>query len=815
MNLAELGWQLTRTEPGAAIPYEPGGIDARVPGTAAGALLAAGLWDGVSPLDPDASDWWWQSMLPAELAGPGTLEFGGVATVSEVWLDGVQVAAHDGMFTSFTVDIDVPTGGARLAVVARALGPLLAARRPRAAWKTKLVRQQNLRWYRTSLLGRMPGFSPYGAPAGPWRPVLLHRLDADRVTARHVVARLDGDRAVVDVDLTMAGAAPSAATLTVGAATRELAIEALDAGAYRIHGSVDLDAVERWWPAGYGAQPLYDLGLHIDGRALPLGRVGFRDVTVDRSDGAFQPAVNGQRVFLPGACWVRPGGAALQASDDEIRAGVHTAHAAGIRMLRITGTTVYESAAFWDACDQLGILVWQDAMVANLAPPDEPASVAVLADEVRRVLAELGGRPSLAVFCGASEVEQQAAMLGLDADRRALPVLTETLPRVVAACAPGLTYVVSSPTGGEPPFRPDTGVAHYFGVGAYLRPPDDFRTAGVRFAAECLAFANPPDAELVDAVFGSAAAAGHTPEWKRGVPRDAGAPWDFEDVRDVYVDMLFGVDTRRLRFTDPERYLDLGRAAVAYLIQRTMAGWRDARSGCGGALVLALADLVPGAGWGLVAADGRPKSAWHGFRRACAPLAVQVADRGMNGLEVLVWSDGPDELEVTLEVTVYARGETVVGSGSRELVVPGRGQVVVDVESVLGGFRDVGWAYRFGPAAADAVAVYVRTADGSEVSDLYFPTGLAGSSEPDIGLTAELDDGAPDAAVRVVRVGTRRCAQFVTVDALGWVASDGWFHLAPGHIREVALTRAAGSRMTRPPRGEVRAVNSVARLTFR
>jgi beta-mannosidase len=822
-DLSDLAWQLIRTDPDAAagpdqLDASAKWLPAQVPGTAGGALLAAGQWDGIAPLDTDASDWWWRATLPADLAGPATLEFDGVATVAEVWIAGRLAARSDGMFARFTAEVDVPAGGAELYLVVRALGPLLAQRRPRPQWKTRLVRQQNLRWYRTTLLGRMPGWSPTGAPAGPWRPIRLwpHGPSrADRITARRIDVRCAGTGGVVDAAVSLNGAGlPASARLQVShhgelVGESPLDVQAQsDLGQFAVTGAVELHRVERWWPHGYGAQPLYQLTLQLDDRTVELGRVGFREFAVDREHGAFQPMVNGVPVFARGACWVRPGGVSLQAGDEQIRAAVQAARDGGLVMLRVTGTTVYEQDAFWNACDELGILVWQDAMIANLPPPEEPEFVSALVAELRQVLGEVSGRPALAVVSGGSEVEQQAAMLGLPADKRALPVLEQTIPTLVRELTPGAVYVTSSPTGGEPPFRPDRGVAHYFGVGAYLRPLTDARLTGVRFAAECLAFANPPEQWSVEESFGSAAAAGHTPEWKRGIPRDAGAPWDFEDVRDVYVEMLFGVDARRVRFTDPDRYLDLGRAAVAYAIERTMAGWRDRASGCGGALVLNFADLTPGAGWGLLDSAGRPKSAWYAFRRAAAPLAVHIADQGMNGLGIRVWNDAPAPVPATLEVTLYAGGETAVGSAAREVLVPARGELSCEVEEVLGAFRDAGWAYRFGPPSADVVRAVVHTDDGRQVSDLHFPSGLAGTAEPDVGLTADVVHADADTAR--FRVASRRAAQFVAFDVTGWVPDDAWFHLAPGESREVRLTRRDGRATSRGPRGEVRALNSLA-----
>jgi beta-mannosidase len=226
--------------------------------------------------------------------------------------------------------------------------------------------------------------------------------------------------------------------------------------------------------------------------------------------------------------------------------------------------------------------------------------------EVTQTLARLQSRPSLAVVCGNSEVEQQAAMLGLPESRR--PHLSEgPLPDLVQTMAPAAVWLASTPSGGTFPFQVDSGVSHYYGVGAYQRPFEDARRAGVRFAAECLAFSNVPDAAAIGLTLRGGEAPGSHPRWKARVPRDAGVGWDFEDVRDHYVERLFGVVPADLRARDPERYLALGRVASGEAMLRTFSEWRRPGSSCRGGLVWFARDLWPGAGWGVVDATGRPR----------------------------------------------------------------------------------------------------------------------------------------------------------------------------------------------------------------
>jgi beta-mannosidase len=594
----------------------------------------------------------------------------------------------------------------------------------------------------------------------------------------------------------------AAATLVVGESRAPLAVSpaALD-GHWLLEGTLELAAAERWWPHTHGAQPLYPLAVELAGERVELGRAGFRTLEVDRSDGGFAVLVNGVRVFCRGACWTPPDALTLAASPERVRASLVHARGAGMNMLRVAGYTTYEDSAFWDACDELGLLVWQDCMLASTDPPQTPEFTAAIEAELRQVFGALAARPSLAIACGSSETYQQAAMFGLPPGGWDSPLLEQTIPALLASIAPDLPYVPSSPSGGEPPFTPGEGVAHYFGVGAYLRPASDARRAGVRFASECLSFATPPERETILEAFGTEALAGHHPRWKLGVARDAGTAWDFEDVVAHYVRELFGVDPLAVRYSDPERALDLARAAVCELMSATMSEWRRRASSCDGALVLSLQDLWPGAGWGLIDALGRPKAPLHALRRVLAPTAVLLIDEGLAGLDVHVAHDQGVALRGRLRLVAFAETGAEIDAAEREVQIAPHGALTLRAEELLGGFRDITRAYRFGPAAHDVLAVTLLEKAGDELAGAcYLPQGPARPRLPDLGLRAH--------ATRIaegewkLELATHLFAQYVAVDVPGFEASDSWFHLSPGARRTLSLVG-----QDRKPYGTVRALN--------
>lgn len=807
-------WECRSSSPDAGIEPadlsldDPSWMPAQVPGTAAGALRELELWHwGDDDEDLlDGREWWYRCRFnrPSDAgAGPWRLELEGLATVADAWLNGEHVLRSDNMWIADQVRINQLGQQNVLLLRFAALSPLLNQRRPRPRWRSLQLRSQNQRWYRTTLLGRVPGWSACAAPVGPWRPVHLVPMGAGPfVVDRQIEARCEEDSGIVRMRLSLENVeVGDVAQLSVGEHGVAASVAEAD-GNTIVDATIEVPDAQRWWPHTHGSQPLYPVRLSIGGSDVDLGHVGFRTVEVDRQDGGFSISVNGVPIFCRGAFWMPPDVVTLHASEAALRDSLRHVVEGGMNMLRIGGYVSYEDRRFWDLCDELGILVWQDCMLAGFDPPEEQDFVESVRLEVSQELHRLQGRPSLAVVCGSSEMHQQAAMFGLSRERYHSPLVEETVPALVQEVLPGMPYVVSSPTGGELPFEPGEGVAHYFGVGAYLRPLSDARTSGVRFAAECLSFGIPPERSTVEQCFGGAHVAGHHPIWKAGVARDSGTSWDFEDVRDDYVRHIFGVDPFRVRYADPERYLDLGRAVVAHLMSTVMADWRCTRSFCAGALILSWHDLCPGAGWGLLDSTTTPKAPWYALRSVLAPLAVVTTDEGLAGLRVHVFNDRPTSAQGDLLLTLYNTSGAAVEEVATRIEVDGHSERHWNAATLLGGFRDLTNAYRFGPPAYDVVRARLEAGDTASEA-FYLPLGQSRPQEHDLGLEAR---AAPAGDDWQLTIGTSRFAQCVAIDVPGFAPTDSWFHLAPETHRTVLL-RPLGASTS--PKGRVRALNGL------
>ena len=681
------------------------------PTTAAAALRQLGAWslDG-DKRDFDAEEWTFRARFDS-FDGAQVLGFDGLATIAEVTLNGEKLIASDNMFVAHCIDVEklLRRSGNELVIRCAPLAEALKAKRPRPRWRAPMIANQQLRWWRTTLLGRTPGWSLPAAPVGPWRDVWLGTRDALIAESLRIDASVEGDDGIVRCSIAPQEGAHFELRLSRDGTewTHVLA----DHG-----GTLRIPQVARWWPHTHGEPALYEARLVIRRPnqpcvKVPLAPIGFRTIAVDKSNGGFGVSVNDVPVFCRGAVWTPLDAVSFRASADQYAQSLAQVGEAGMNMLRVAGPMVYEEDAFYEACDRAGVLVWQDFMFANMDyPASDEAFARSVETEVRQQLQRLHAHPSVAVLCGNSEGEQQPAMWGALREVWEQPLFHETLPCLCRELAPGIPYWPSSTHGGALPQQPDTGTTSYYGVGAYLRPLSDARTSNLKFATECLAFANVPAASTI-------ARMPPGPEvWKARTPRDLNADWDFEDVRDHYLKVLHGA-------VDSERYLDLSRQVTGEVMARCFADWRRPGSTCRGALILMLRDFWPGAGWGLLDDEGVPKPCWDALKPVLQPLVVLLTDEGMNGLYAHLVNERPEDRRCTLQLHAWRGDGVQVEQAERRIELMGRSATTIALASLLDHFTDLIWSHRFGEPPCNVVACTLLDDTGAALSEARWELG--------------------------------------------------------------------------------------------
>ncbi len=822
-NIQLGAWTCIARQPGSVTHPDQLGeqsawLKATAPGTVASALDAAGLWDFEHPTDLDASDWWFRTSF----ATPNRafdqlcrLCFDGLATLAEVWLNGQRILTSDNMFRSYRVDVaPFLQADNELVIGFRSLTDELKRKRPRPKWKTNLVRNQQLRWIRTALIGRIPGWSPCAPTMGPWRSI---RLEASPVLLDdlHIVSTLCGDTGIVTLRARIAAAAePQRAILRVGSIDAELSWIATDDG-WQISGEVQVENAPKWWPHTHGTPTLLNCELIVEttdgAHRFSMAPIGFRKLEV-QTDDRFSVLINDVPVYCRGACWTVSDLLSPDSNETTLRRDLQLAKAAGANMLRVGGTMNYESEAFYRICDELGLLVWQDFMFANMDYPVEDAAFSAnITAEATEQLKRLSPHPSVVIYCGNSEIEQQAAMLGLPRERWTHDWFSGRLPELCATLHPGAAYVPSSPTGGALPFHTNTGITHYYGVGAYLRSPSELRQADVKFSPECLGFANVPEPSTIFAVTGGSHPVMHDPTWKSRVPRDGGAGWDFEDVRDHYLRQIYGVDPVQLRSFDMPRYLELSRAVSGEMMARVFSEWRSTHSSNRGGLVWFYKDIWPGAGWGIIDSPGLPKAAYYFLKRSWQSRQLTMTDEGLNGLDLHLSNETALPCTGTLAIVLLKEPNIIVARQEMAITLDARSQRRVSADELLGRFYDPTYAYRFGPPQHDAAITTWFDEDRQVISEAFhFVNRMTAGKATTHSVTA-CAEKASDEAYRVT-ISADRFLHTVRLEAEGFLPDDNYFHLVPNRSKIVMFRRSSESQLAF--RANLQALNLDSELTI-
>jgi beta-mannosidase len=683
------GWRFADVAPGAdaaAIAAVPDGewLPAQVPGSVHGALLCAGrIPDPFHGMNEAQVAWvaertwaWRLRFEVGDLAAHEELEFEGLDTYCRAWLNGTVLFDSDNMFVPRRVDVRALLKAGVNELVLRFDPPLARAREVEATFgKRQLWNGDSARLYARKAQYHFGwDWGPCLLTSGPWKAVRRHSWNVriDDVQCRTRVG-VDGARAAVDVRAQVLAAPPGAV----------IEFELLDPEGRRaglLHAapgatgaSLEITDARLWWPRGHGAQPLYTLVTRVmqgatvvaqDRRRLGLRRVRLVQAPVGAEAGlSFCFEVNGREIFIGGANWIPDDSLLERITPERYRERVAQAASANMNMLRVWGGGVYEDDAFYDACDELGLLVWQDFMFACGMYPAHPAFLDSVAQEARAAVLRLRHRASLAIWCGNNEDYTVAESIGAygplaPVDRfDARAIYERLLPDICAELDPDRPYWPGSPYSPDPDgitlsSDATVGDRHSWEVWhQQMLPYQRYAEVQARFVSE-FGMQSAPSLRLLESVLppGERYPESRTVQWHNKA--GSGAP---DGMRRLAV---YLADNLRAGTTLADHVYDtqfVQAEAMRYAYQDFRRRWQTpgARA-VGGALVWQLNDCWPATSWALIDSAGAVKPAWHAVRRALAPLAAALRLEPRQARACLM--NATQATRVILELRLYSLG---------------------------------------------------------------------------------------------------------------------------------------------------------------
>ncbi|HWY22779.1 MAG TPA: glycoside hydrolase family 2 protein [Candidatus Acidoferrum sp.] len=351
---------------------------------------------------------------------------------------------------------------------------------------------------------------------GIWQPVHLETWDVLRIENFHIHQQsITADMANVTAELEIEASRPTTATLTLthdelsGPQTADgTQTLQLNAGINHLSFPLRIAAPKLWYPVGYGSQNRYRFSASVRvGREVASRsetKTGLRSIQLrrvpDQWGKSFEFVVNGISVFAKGADVIPFDSFPNRVTPENHRNILQSARDAHMNMVREWGGGYYESDDFYDICDELGIMVWQEFMFGGDMVPGDTAFQENVRQEAIDQIKRLRDHPSIVIWCGNNEVEtgwlhwgdRQEFKESISAQARErvwqdyVILFADILKSAVAQYADPVPYTPSSPSANfeEPPDNPQNGDMHYWQVWHAQAPASDYTLQFPRFMSE-------------------------------------------------------------------------------------------------------------------------------------------------------------------------------------------------------------------------------------------------------------------------------------------------------------------------------------------
>lgn len=548
----------------------------------------------------------------------------------------------------------------------------------------------------------------------------------------------------------------------------------------RVRVSFVIDDPDLWWPAGLGSQTLHELVVSVGG-VDERRRIGLRSVQLlsepDEVGRSFRFVVNGKDVFCRGANWIPADALPGRVSREKTRDLLASAVAANMNMLRVWGGGQYEPDWFYDLCDEMGLLVWQDFMFACHLYPADDTFLGEVAEEAREQVRRLQHHACLALWCGDNELLGalnwfEESRTNRDRYLVAYDRLNRTLEKALRDTDPQANWWPSSPSPGPLSFGDawhddSSGDMHFWSVWHEGRDFEHYREVKPRFCSE-FGFQSYPSMNVIRSFAGeedlniaSQVMESHQKN-KGGNARIAETMFRYFRFPASFADFVY-----------------LSQVQQGLAIRTAVEYWRSLKPHCMGALYWQLNDTWPVASWSSLDYGGGWKALHYMARRFFAPVAVFVIPDADGDFTVHAVNDGQGPVEVSAMLEVVAMDGTVAPLGEFGAAVPTNRAIALG--SVAAG--------RVG--AGSVLSFRWRASDGSEGADHVAPGPYKALALADPGL--RIDARAEGDVVRI-GLSAAKPALFVSLEAaVAGRFSDNCLSLFPHAGRTIEFTPSSGS----------------------
>ncbi|HLE64261.1 MAG TPA: glycoside hydrolase family 2 protein, partial [Pyrinomonadaceae bacterium] len=348
-------------------------------------------------------------------------------------------------------------------------------------------------------------WGPRFVTSGIWRPVYLEAWDQARLEDLHILPKqVTADAAKLSAELEVVSNSTTSATIAVNNLTGKSIVAkrvvTLVPGSNRVSLDFVIDRPALWWPNGLGSHPLYTFKarLFINGKSIDekTVRTGLRSLELrqerDEFGKSFTFVINGVPVFAKGANWIPADSFPTRITKDKYRHLLESARDTNMNMLRVWGGGIYEHDDFYELCDEMGILVWQDFMFGCSLYPGDEAFLDNVRQEAIDNVKRLRNHPSIAIWVGNNEIESGWFHWGWKDQLPAtlwddyLKIFYGVLPQVCSSLDPSRPYWPSSPSSNleDDNESQKMGDLHYWQVWHAALPFSEYEKQTPRFMSE-------------------------------------------------------------------------------------------------------------------------------------------------------------------------------------------------------------------------------------------------------------------------------------------------------------------------------------------